>query len=294
MQYLFHVSKTEELAFDEVGLYAPASLRTEGFVHASFKERVVESARLYFAADAALTVLAIDPRRLDVRVEIAATPRGPMPHVFGPIPRDAVKLLALDAVESHPEVVTGTRIALLAFQGMTLLDLVGPLDALSRIASMGFDPTTSCEVIGLTDAGVWEGCGMSIRVARHHAPLDAFDVVVVPGGPRTRSLESDADVVAYLKTFPRNRLLASVCTGALLLGAAGRLQGRRATTHPVAMSELAGYGATPVRARVVDDGQIVTSGGVTAGIDLGLHLVTRLAGREVAAAIGERMDVHPS
>lgn len=187
---------------------------------------------------------------------------------------------------------------------MTLLDLVGPLDALSRIASMGFDPTTTCEVIALarrrdSDEGdrasdppvVWSACGGELVTARYRPPLDAFDVLVVPGGPGTRALESDEEAIAWLATFPANRIHASVCTGALLLGAAGRLHGKRATTHKTAMKELARFGAIAVEDRVVDEGPLVTAGGVTSGIDLGLHLVERLAGREVAERIATQMEV---
>lgn len=306
-RWLFHLVRAEDLGWGSDGRYAPASLAREGFIHASYKDRVEESARLYFPAEdlPSLRVLAIDPRRLDVPVVVADTPRGPMPHVHGSIPVDAVRVIGLDALEAHPDLVKGTRIALAAFPGLTLLDLVGPLDALSRIASMGFDPTTTCEVIALarrrdeddaeTDPPVvWSAWGAELVTARHRPPLEAFDVLVVPGGPGTRALEKDAEVIAWLATFPANRLLASVCTGALLLGAAGRLQGKRATTHHTMLADLARFGATAVAERVVDEGQLVTAGGVTSGIDLGLHLVRRLAGDDAHAKIATQMEVLPS
>lgn len=300
MRWMFHVVFAEDLGWGKDGRYAPASLAAEGFVHASFKERVRESAELYFPPGSALRVLAIDPRRLDVPVTIAETPRGPMPHVMGSIPCDAFRAIDLDAVDDHPDVVAGTCIGMLAFTGMTLLDLVGPLDAVSRIATMGFDPTTSVEVVALTkpeddatvlDVRVWSGFGLDLRAARYRPALDTFDVLVVPGGPGTRLLAGDASIAAYLRSFPDNRLVASVCTGALLLGAAGRLEGKRAATHASARGDLAAYGATATDERVVDEGQLVTAGGVTAGIDLGLHLVRRLAGDAVAVAIAKQMEV---
>ncbi len=151
MRWLFHLVRPEDLSWGSDGRYAPPSLATEGFIHASHHDAVRASADLYFEPEerARLRVLAIDPRRLDQRVELAPTPRGPMPHIHGSIPVDAVRVLDLDAVEVHPDRVTGTRILLLAFTGITLLDLVGPLDALSRISTMGFDPTTTCEVATL-------------------------------------------------------------------------------------------------------------------------------------------------
>ncbi|MBX3203503.1 MAG: DUF952 domain-containing protein [Labilithrix sp.] len=299
MRWLFHALHARDLSWGSDDRYRPASLEREGFVHGSFRDVVRESARLYFPAGSDLRVLAIDPRRLDVPVVVADTPRGPMPHVHGAIPRDAVRVLSLDEVDGHADRVTGTRFALCAFAGMTLLDLVGPLDVLSRIGSMGFDPTSSCRVIALTRAEpdragevvVWRGSAMTMLAEAYRPPLDDVDVLVVPGGPSVRALADDPEVARYLASFPHSRLLAAVCTGSLLVGAAGRLHGKRATTHATALDQLSKYGAIPVRERVVDEGQIVTCGGVTSGIDLALHLVERLEGADVARAIAERIEL---
>jgi cyclohexyl-isocyanide hydratase len=303
MRWLFHVLRSEDVSWGSDGRYRPASLDREGFIHASYRDVVLESAGLYFPEGSDLRVFAIDPRRLDVPIDVVETPRGPMPHIRGPIPCDAVRVLHLDEVPDADR-VKGTRIGLCAFAGMTLLDLVGPLDVLSRIASMGFDATASCEVIALTrpeddptvvDVIAWRGSGAALVVGRHRPALDVFDVLVVPGGPGARALlASDPSLPPYLASFPHNRLLASVCTGALLIGAADRLKGKRATTHASALDQLTTFGAIPVRARVVDEGSVVTAAGVTAGIDLGLHIVARLEGREVAEAIAERIEVRPS
>ena len=302
MRWLFHAAKIEDIGWGSEGRYEPPSLAKEGFIHASYKNRLAESVSLYFtdADDAHVRVLAIDPRRLDVPVVVVDTPRGPMPHIHGGIPSDAIRVIELDAVVDHPDVVSHTRIGFLAFEGMTLLDLVGPLDALSRIASMGFDPTTTCEVVALTrpnddattlDVRVHREASMKVLAERYRPALDLFDVLVIPGGRGTRALETDVEVVEYLRSYPSNRLVASVCTGALLLGASGRLAGRRATTHFTEIERLKKYGAKPVSGvRVVDEGQVVTSGGVTAGIQLGLHLVRRFAGEDAAAQIARQME----
>jgi cyclohexyl-isocyanide hydratase len=214
-----------------------------------------------------------------------------MPHIQGSVPKDAARVIELDGVEAHPEEVTGTRIGFAAFEGLTLLDLVGPLDSLSRIATMGFDASTSCEVFALTPQPVWSAARSELRVERYRPPLEDFDVLVLPGGLGTRSLERDSAAVEYLRTYPANRFVASVCTGAILVGAMGRLRGKRATTHHSELDELSRFGATAVVERVVDEGQVVTAGGVTCGLDLGLHLVARLSGAEVAEKIARQMEM---
>jgi cyclohexyl-isocyanide hydratase len=294
VRWLFHVRSV--VLAEDAAPYAPESLAREGFIHASYRDKVMESARLYFPSDAQLEVLQLDPRRLDARVIVVATPRGPMPHIHGAIPRVAICAThPLAQFEAHaagsvPDVVTGTRFAVVAFEGMTLLDLVGVYDPLSRIRSMGFDAASSCEIVGAHDGPIWAADGAELTARRIRPLLAEFDVLVVPGGPGTRALVHDESLVDWLRSFPDNRVVASVCTGALLLGAAGRLRGRRATTHASALEELAAYGATAVRERVVDEGQLVTAGGVTSGIDLGLHLVRRLEGDEAAEKIARQME----
>lgn len=289
MRWLYHVIPRGTDLGDR---YAPATLVIEGFVHCSFRDEVRESALLYFPHDIALDVLRIDPRRTGARIEIAPSPRGPMPHVHGPIPRDAVaEVLPLDHVASAPDRVTGTHFGFVAFEGMTLLDLVGALDPIGRIASMGFDPSSRTTVISATSERVWTCDGASLVADRVRPSLADFDVLVVPGGSGARTLAEDRPFADWLGSFPHNRLIASVCTGALLLGAAGRLRGRRATTHRSALPDLARYGATAVDARVVDEGQLVTAAGVTCALDLGIHLVRRLEGDEVAAKIAAQMQL---
>ena len=294
MRWIFHVLRAVDVTWGRDGRYRAASLESQGFIHGSFRDAVLESAQLYLGdvAPEDLSVLAIDPRRLDVPLSVAKTPRGPMPHVHGAIPSDAIRVLSLEDVASFPDRVTGTRVGFGAFDGMTLLDLVGPLDALGRVASMGFDPTFACDVFALhpsRDFVVWRGAGATFSTTRIRPMLDEYDVLVLPGGFAARELARDPAISEYVRTFPTNRLLATVCTGALLAGAAGRLDGKRATTHRSALALLREHGAEAVDERVVDEGQIVTASGVTAGIDLGLHLVRRLAGDEAADAIAKQM-----
>lgn len=303
MRWLYHVRRAEnrDLAATaelDVEPYAPESLAAEGFIHASFRDEAATSAKLYFssARELQIEVICIDPRRLDVPVVIVDTPRGKMPHIHGPIPREAIRsTISVEELSAAPDRVTGTRFAFVAFEGMTLLDLVGVYDPISRIASMGFDPTSSSEIVSATcGKTAWRAASAELRVARVRPELDEFDVVIVAGGQGARELVGDREISAWLSAFPANRCLASVCTGALLLGAAGRLRGHRATTHPSAMDLLAAYGAKAVSERVVDGGTVVTAGGVTSGIDLGLHLVGRFEDEEVRAKIAAQMDYRAS
>jgi putative intracellular protease/amidase/uncharacterized protein (DUF952 family) len=290
MRWLYHLLPADEVVGDR---YAPPSLRREGFIHCSFRDAVAESARLHFPPSLRLAVLQIDPRRLDARVDVADTPRGPMPHLHGALPADAIRArLDLAAVAAAPDAVTGTRFAFVAFAGMTLLDLVGVYDPIARLAGMGFDPDARCEIVAAEEAP-WRGAGAVLTVPRVRPPLHDFDALVVPGGFGARRLVEERAVIEWLATFPHNRLVASVCTGALLLGAAGRLRGHRATTHAGALDLLAAFGATAVRERVVDEGQLVTAGGVTSGLDLGLHLVRRFAGDGAAERIAAQMELRP-
>lgn len=105
MRWLFHVAPAAAIAFDDGDRYAPASLATEGFLHASYRDLVLESARLYFSEDADLRVLVVDPRLLDVPVRIATTPRGPMPHIHGSIPRAAARVIGLADVVNEADAI---------------------------------------------------------------------------------------------------------------------------------------------------------------------------------------------
>jgi len=294
MRWLYHALPRKDaiVALAKTDPFAPGSLDLEGFVHASYRDVARASAELYVPDDP--VVLRLDPRRIPCRIDEADTPRGPMPHVHGSIPRDAiVELVELAALTDSPDYVTGTRFAFVAFEGMTLLDLVGALDPVSRIAGMGFDATSSCEVVaGTLGTHVWEGCGAWLGASRVRPSLGEFDVVVVPGGPGAKLLTRDTALLRWLATFPPNRLAASVCTGSLLWAAEGRLKKKRATTHASAMDALENFGAFAQRgARVVADEAVLTAAGVTASLDLGLELVARFTDVATRQAIARQMEM---
>ena len=181
------------------------------------------------------------------------------------------------------------RAALIVFDGMTALDFFGFYDPVTRLKSMGIVPDFEWRLCA-TAPEATDDRGARFGVDCVGEPLGGHDLVFVPGGFGTRALQHDAAFVAWLATAAPATLKVSVCTGALLLGAAGFLRGRRATTHPNAYAELAPYCATVLDERVVDEGEVITARGVSSSIDLGLHVVERLAGADARARVARQMD----
>ena len=181
------------------------------------------------------------------------------------------------------------RIAFVIFNGMTALDFVGIYDPLTRLKSMNFLPDLEWDVCACS-AVVTDSSGLRFTATIAESSLARYDMVVVPGGFGTRTLQDDPEFISWLKTAASCKFKVSVCTGALLLGAAGFLQGRKATTHPSAYQELAKYCASVVDDRVVDEGDVITARGVTSGIDLGLYLCEKFAGTEAKEQIRRQMD----
>ncbi|MBZ4319970.1 DJ-1/PfpI family protein [Streptomyces huiliensis] len=173
------------------------------------------------------------------------------------------------------------RIAILLFPGFTILDVAGPYEILTRV------PGAEAVLVGERRGPVRDDRNMLTldADAAFHEVTDA-DVLVVPGGPEANLPLEPGPVHDWLRALDRRtRWTTSVCTGALILGAAGLLTGRRATGHWLSLPQLAGYGAEPTDERVVTDGKYVTAAGVSAGIDMGLTLAGRLAGDRTAQSI---------
>ncbi|EFW91537.1 ThiJ/PfpI domain protein [Haladaptatus paucihalophilus DX253] len=179
------------------------------------------------------------------------------------------------------------HIAFVAYDGMTALDFVGVYDPLTRLDTMGFRDV-SWDVCARTER-VTANAGLEIVPDVVDEPLAGYDMLVVPGGFVARELAEDDAFVSWLSTAD-SELVVSVCTGSLLLGAAGFLSGKRATTHPDAYDLLGVYCDTVVEERVVRDGDVVTAGGVTSGIDLGLELVEELTDSGTRETIETQMD----
>jgi transcriptional regulator GlxA family with amidase domain len=180
------------------------------------------------------------------------------------------------------------QIAILAFDGMTALDAVGPAQVLAFLPGASLRWTSPEPGPKRTDAG------MSVIATHGLADVSAADVVLVPGGVDVRPVMADGRVLDWLRAAHGTAgWTTSVCTGALVLGAAGLLQGRRATTHWAMLDRLAKFGATPVSERVVVDGTLMTAAGVSAGIDMALRLAARLAGDTVAQSIQLGIEYDP-
>lgn len=181
------------------------------------------------------------------------------------------------------------KAALVVFDRMTSLDFVGFYDAVTRLRSMGIVPDFEWRICA-REPQITDDRGLRLIPDTIDEPLGGYDLLFIPGGFGTRALQHDRAFVDWIKTAAPAKTKTSVCTGALLLGAAGFLRGLRATTHPSALKELEPWCGTVVRERIVDQGDVITGGGVSTSIDLGLHVVERLAGNEARARVAAQMD----
>lgn len=180
------------------------------------------------------------------------------------------------------------QIAFLLYDGMTALDMIGPYEVIGRIpgAEIRFvarEPGTkrTDQKLGLVA----------------DSPLDevpAPDILVVPGGEHTGPIQDDHILEWLRHAHTSTTWTTSVCTGSYVLGAAGILDGRRATTHWAFLDGLASFGATPVSERVVEDGKVITAAGVSAGIDMGLTLAARVAGVDFAKGVQLGIEYDPA
>ncbi|MFJ6014755.1 DJ-1/PfpI family protein [Streptomyces sp. NPDC092952] len=173
------------------------------------------------------------------------------------------------------------QIAVVLYDRFTALDAVGPHEMLARL------PGAETVFVAGEAGPVRNDTGsLSLVAERTFADVPAPDVLVVPGGPGQRGLMADPELLGWLRTADATSTwTTSVCTGSLLLAAAGLLTGRRATSHWLQLDVLAELGAEPTGERVVVDGKYVTAAGVSAGIDMGLTLAGRIAGDEHARAV---------
>ncbi len=182
------------------------------------------------------------------------------------------------------------KIGFVIFEGMTALDFVGVYDPITRLKTMGFVPDLKWELCSFTeDAG--DNTGLVFHPTQPAGTsLAHFDLVIIPGGFGTRGLVNDVEFIKWIGTCADVPLKATVCTGSLLLGAAGLLKGKKATTHRSAQAELSSYVSEVLDERIVDQGDLITARGVTSAIDLGLYLCGRLTNEETREIIRKQMD----
>jgi transcriptional regulator GlxA family with amidase domain len=180
-------------------------------------------------------------------------------------------------------------IVCLLFDGITALDIVGPYEVLQRL------PDAEVKFVARSAGEVRTDNRFLALVADHAlADVSSADVLVVPGGFATRALERDLELLEWLRAVDATTTwTTSVCTGSMLLAAAGLLEGKEATTHWASLDRLREYGAIPTGRRVVEQGKVVTAAGVSSGIDMGLTLVARIAGDEYAQSVQLGIEYDP-
>ena len=180
------------------------------------------------------------------------------------------------------------HIGLLVFPKVQQLDLTGPYEVFAAL------PGAHMHLVWKTLDPVAAATGLILQPTTTYAACPQLDILCVPGGAGINPLLHDAETLAFLKHQAQAaRYVTSVCTGALVLGAAGLLRGKKATTHWASHDLLARYGAIPTQGRVVRDGNIFSGGGVTAGIDFALTLAAEIAGDTTAQSIQLFLEYAP-
>jgi len=180
-------------------------------------------------------------------------------------------------------------IGILVFPSVQQLDLTGPFEVFASL------PGAEVHLLWKDLSPIRSATGLILQPTMTLADCPGLDVICIPGGSGTNALLTDTEVHDFIRRMAHTaRFVTAVCTGALVLGAAGLLHGRRATTHWMALDLLEKFGATPVSERVVRDGQLITAGGVTAGIDFALTVVAELVSVAAAEEIQLMLEYAPA
>lgn len=189
----------------------------------------------------------------------------------------------------QPLPIDRMKVAFVIFNGITALDFIGFYDPVMRLKSQGYIPNLSWDLCSFTDT-VQDSFGLSLMPSKVRQSLDSYDMIFVPGGLGTRTLQNNKDFVNWLKTAQNVPQKVSVCTGSLLLGAAGFLKNRKATTNFKEYDTLKQYCPEVLKVRIVEDQDVITAGAVASSLDLGLYVCEKLAGSEAREAIRMNMD----
>lgn len=181
------------------------------------------------------------------------------------------------------------KIAFIIFDGLTLLDLAGVYEPVIRLKYAGYLPDMTWDFCALAPVIVEHG-GLKLTPNQIKNDLSSYDAIIVPGGKGTRELIYDDTFIKWIQTGINVPWKISVCTGSLILGAAGFLKGKKATTHFDAYEILKPFCKEVLDDRIVEDGDCITAGAVTSSIDLGLYLCRKWAGVEADIIIRYKMD----
>lgn len=184
--------------------------------------------------------------------------------------------------------MSSLTVGILVFPKVQQLDLTGPFEVFASV------PEADVQLVWKSRDPVTAVTGLSLTPDITFADAPQFDVLCVPGGPGVNPLMEDEETLEFVRKQAADaRYITSICTGSLILGAAGLLKGRKATTHWASHDFLSRLGAEPVKARVVRDGNLFTGGGVTAGIDMALTAVAEMFSQEAAEAVQLNLEYTP-
>lgn len=181
------------------------------------------------------------------------------------------------------------KIAFIVFTDITLLDFVGVYDPLTRLKTMGYIEDLDWDVCAY-EQEVEDQHGFIVVPDKIQPDLSEYDMIVVPGGIGTRDSMVDEGFISWLSTAWEAKYKCSVCTGSLLLGAAGFLKNKKATTNFSSYHLLDKYAGEVATNKIVHDGDVITAGAVSSSLDLGLYLVKLLAGEDALVSISNKMD----
>jgi transcriptional regulator GlxA family with amidase domain len=183
------------------------------------------------------------------------------------------------------------NIAFILYDGFTLLDFVGVHDILYRL-NQELDGNFMDKEICALSQSVKSGEGAEIVVDKVKPILSNYDMIVVPGGRNARELIEEEEFIDWIKTASKCPYKVSVCTGSLILGKAGFLNGRNATTHFLYYDYLEKFQANVIKERVVSDNNVITAGGVSCSLDLGIYLCEKFANKDIAKKIKEHIEFY--
>ena len=185
------------------------------------------------------------------------------------------------------------KIAYIIFDGITWLDLIGIYDPISRLKAYNYIPELEWDFCSMEESAK-DSYGTEILASQIKPDLSGYDMLIIPGGYGTRELRYDEDFINWIKSAEHVPYKVSICTGSLILGAAGFLKDKEVTTHFNEYEALKGSAKKVHTDRIVRDGKVLTAGAVASSLDLGIYICQMLAGESAKERIRQAMDYHPT